>query len=276
VIFGLALAVFASGLVNFGFLLQHRGIGQAVAAEGIVATLRASVRNRNWLAGQALGWMGFGGEIIAIGLAPLALVQAFLAGGLALSIPLAAWIFGHHVPRTQIVLVCLIAASLTALPIASGVEHDRFSTARLLTVVAAAGIAALSLHRVPKAATRALAAGVYYGIADVAIKADTVNLRSHGAPALVSGWTALAGVATFAGFVAFQASLRGRDAVGSISLMTALTTLVALGCGLFAFGESIGAGSLPIAAHVAAIAAVLACVPVLMDTNQRLTEADGA
>ena len=47
--------------------------------------------------------------------------------------------------------------------------------------------AALSARR--RAALRAIAAGVFYGVADGAIKADAVNLRAHGTGALLSGWT---------------------------------------------------------------------------------------
>ena len=70
-----------------------------------------------WLCGQALGWVGFGAQIVAVAIAPLSLVQAFAAGGLALSVPLAAGLFRQRITRQQIFAVLVIAAGLAVLPI---------------------------------------------------------------------------------------------------------------------------------------------------------------
>ncbi|MFZ1997078.1 MAG: hypothetical protein WAU75_23385, partial [Solirubrobacteraceae bacterium] len=87
---GLLLALVSAAIINLGFLLQHRALGDVAGVAGILGRLRRSLRNRVWLCGQALGWLGFGLQIVAVALAPLALVQAFAAGGLALSVPMAA------------------------------------------------------------------------------------------------------------------------------------------------------------------------------------------
>ena len=118
--------------------------------------------------------------------------------------------------------------------------------------------------------TQAIAAGVLYGAADAAIKADAVALRVHGVGGLLSGWTVLAGLCTFGGFLCLQAALRRSDAVRPISLMTAFTALTAAGLGVVAFGEPFGTTPPASVAHGVAIVLVLACVWPLARAQQRL------
>jgi hypothetical protein len=77
VIGGLLLALVSAALINLGFLVQHRALGQEPGAGGMLVRLRRSLRNPVWLSGQAVGWLGFGLQVVAIAIAPLALVQAF-------------------------------------------------------------------------------------------------------------------------------------------------------------------------------------------------------
>ena len=235
--------------------------------------LWAALRNRSWLAGQALGWVGFAAQIVAVAIAPLSLVQAFAAGGLALSVPIAAGIFGQPITRSQLLAVLLIAAGLAALAVGFSTARDQLAGAWLIAGIAIALALALAISRTRAAWARAVAAGIFYGVADAAIKAVSVGWRVHGSSALLSGWTALAMLATFGGFLAFQAALAGEGAIAPISLMNAFAALVALGCGLFAFGESLGGGAGVVLTHVLAIAVVLGCVPVLAAAQAAIVEA---
>ena len=133
---GLGLALVSAALINLGFLLQHRGLGRAGGAAGGPGRLRRSLANPVWLSGQALGWAGFCLQVAAVAIAPLSLVQAFAAGGLALSVPLAAGIFRQPVTRGQTTAVLMIAAGLAVLPIG-------FSTARRIV----SALLALAGHR---------------------------------------------------------------------------------------------------------------------------------
>src|SRR5262249_59445584 len=125
----LLLALVSAAAINIGFLLQHRALARQ--AEGGSQALIAMFSNRLWLAGQAVGWMGFAGQLAAVALAPLSLVQAFAAGGLALSLPLAARMFGHRVSRDQMIAIAMMAVALTALPIAL-VSHSTLHSGTLL------------------------------------------------------------------------------------------------------------------------------------------------
>jgi enterochelin esterase-like enzyme len=260
-IFGLLLALVSAAAINLGFLLQHRGL---TTHPGVGRRARlAVVRSRAWLAGQALGWVGFAAQIIAVTIAPLSLVQAFAAGGLAISVPLAAGIFRHRVSRRQLLAVGVVAASLASLPIALSSDHGHLRAGGLIgsSLIALAAAVALGLNG--RGWARALAAGAFYGVADAGIKAVSVNWHAHDGSALISGWTVLALLATFCGFLSFQAALRDGNAVSAISLMTALTALAALAFGLLAFGESLGSTPTAVLVHLLSILLVLACVPVL-------------
>jgi enterochelin esterase-like enzyme len=258
---GLLLAVASAALINLGFLLQQRGLVHALG-DGVRAWLSA-LRSRTWLSGQGLGWLGFGGQIFAVAIAPLSLVQAFAAGGLALSVPLAAGIFGHRVPRIQMIAVAAVATSLAVLPV--GVPHPGpgMATAALICATAAGLAAGAIVSSSTSPGARAIGAGVFYGVADAAIKAVALGLHTEGAAALLSGWTVVAALGTFGGFLAFQAALRRGNAISAISLMTALSTLTAVMFGLAVFRESLGSAPGTLALHLLAISAVLGCVPLL-------------
>lgn len=272
---GLVVALVSAALINIGFLLQHRGLGRSRGAT-TAAQLWGALRQPAWLAGQAVGWVGFGAQIVAVAIAPLALVQAFAAGGLALSVPLAAVIFRHRITRTQAVAVVVMAVGLAALPIGFSTTRDHLHGEVLTAAAVAGALAALAIARPPAPWCRAIAAGIFYGIADAAIKALSLGIHHGGAGALVSGWTAVAGLGTFAGFLAFQSGLRGQSPVAAISLMNALAALAALGCGLVAFGESLGIDAGADLAHLAAIVVVLAAVPVLAAAQATIAESPDA
>ncbi len=254
----LLLALISGALINIGFVLQQRGLRDTPDGGG--RGLLAAARNRTWLAGQLVGWTGFAGQIVAVAMAPLTLVQAFAAGSLALSIPVAARLFGLRVHRDQMVAIGLVAAALLLLPIGFAPRHPHLDPGVLIAATLAGGAVAAALARVSAGASRAVAAGLCYGIADAAIKAAAVSVRAHGIAALPSSWVLLAAVATFGGFLAFQSALHRADAVTAVSLMNALTAVTALSLGLLAFRESLGTSPALGSLHVAAIAVVLACV----------------
>ncbi len=262
---GLLLALASAAAINLGFLLQHRGLSRLS-----MPAVRARLHSRPWLGGQALGWLGFASQIVAVSLAPLSLVQAFAAGGLALSVPLAARLFAHRISPGQRMAVLLAAAGLAVLPLglAAGSEHVR-GPALMIALCVAAGAGAAAGLSIPWPAARAMVAGLFYGIADAAIK--VITLRWHTGP-LLSAWTAIALLGTAAGFLAFQAALRDGNPVSAISLMNSLAALVALACGVLALGESLGRDPLMVALHAGAIVLILSCLPLLASAHHAIAE----
>ncbi|HET9719837.1 MAG TPA: alpha/beta hydrolase-fold protein [Solirubrobacteraceae bacterium] len=266
----LLLSLFSAALINLGFVLQHRG--QARVRERGRSGPLAAFGERWWLGGQAIGWVGFGGQILALALAPLTLVQAFAAGSLALSVPLAARLVGWRMNRAQLIPIIAIAVGLASLPVGypGGHGHIHAGVLDALALLAVAGAYFGGRGRGP--VVLAVGAGILYGVADAAIKADAVALHHAGPVGLLSGWTILAGLGTFAGFLAFQSALRDGEAVSSITLMTALTALTALVLGVAVFGEPIGSDPVVGALHVAAIFVVLACIRPLAQAQEAVIQ----
>ncbi len=270
---GLTTAICSAAAINLGFLLQHRGLARlAPSTAGPVAQLRGSLAQPAWLAGQALGIGGFAAQIAAVAIAPLALVQAFAAGGLALSLPLAVLLFRARVGRGRALAVLAIAAALASLPLGLPPTHESLSAPTLAAIVA--GVLAVALVAVGTARPPglAIAAGLCYGAADAAIKAIAVLFGADGGGALLTVWLPVALVATLAGFLSFQAALRGGDAVSAVTLMSAVAALVALVCGTLALDEPFGDGPLVTAGHLLAVAVVLGCVRPLAAAQAELAE----
>jgi hypothetical protein len=165
-----------------------------------------------------------------------------------------------------------MAAGLAALPFGYGAAHDLLQSGTLAVVLGILTGVALVATTVGSRGARAVAAGLFYGAADAAIKAVSVNLGPHGWAALISTWTLAAAGGTFVGFLAFQSALAQDSAIGAISLMNGFAALAAMLCGLVAFGESLGADPAAIAVHLVAIAVVLGCVPTLARAQAEMAE----
>jgi drug/metabolite transporter (DMT)-like permease len=274
---GLALAIGASLALNTGFLLQHSGASEAPAVSALrpVATVASLLRRRVWLAGLALGTAGWALHVAALSRAPLSLVQAFVAGGLALLAPIASR-FGHHLKRSESAAVVVMAVGLALLALGVHASHNRAHAPGLplgvFLAACALGAGVLALRRARTAL--ALAAGVLYGAADTAIKAlMLVDSRSGLVAAARSPWLAAAVLTTIGAFFAFQRALQLGRPVTSIALMTAATYGASIAAGLGVLGEPLGGGAIGVV-HAVSFAAVVAAAWVLAPIQARLTRDD--
>jgi hypothetical protein len=246
---GLAFAVLASLALNGSYLFQHHGVSDTAAVDirRPFVTARGLLSSRIWVIGGAIGVVGVVLHLAALTLAPLAYVQAFLAGGLALLAPVTAIVLGHRLTPAEIAGATLMALALVSLAIGLGsVAPDaRFGATTLGSYLAiGAGLAAAVILLAP-AARRAhafgLAAGILYGAGDAAIKALTGILRHHGVGhVLISPWLYATLVFVGVAFFAFQRGLQtGR----------ALPVIAILG-GFIVFGDPVGRTTVLSALHV--------------------------
>ena len=83
---GLALAFVSAITVNWAYSREHDAVNEGLpplSAQRPVASARALIGNRDWLVGfggETIGWLIY---VAALRLAPLALVQAVTASGIA-------------------------------------------------------------------------------------------------------------------------------------------------------------------------------------------------
>lgn len=277
---GLGLAVMGSVAVNGSYLLQHAG-SRDVAAVDLrrpLVTLSGLLRSRWWLAGAAAGAIGSALHVGALAESPLSLVQAFAAGGLALTVPVAARAFGQRLKRAELAAVVVLVTALTLLGLGAGSLGATAIPVRALAV--AVGIAALAAGAVAllraggrRAHVLGAAGGVLYGASDAATKAVTMT---HGGviAALTSPWLGVVVLLCVAAFVCFQRGLQIGPAVPVVALMTAATNTVAILIGVLVFGEPLGATPAYAALHVVAFALAVAAGLTLAAAQGRLAPED--
>jgi hypothetical protein len=212
---------------------------------------------------------GWAVHVTALAHAPLSLVQAFVAGGLALVAPLASRALGHPLSRAEWAGVGVAVLALALLCVGLGAQRARgdVPVAPMLAFLAVCGASAAALGRagpVWRPHALGLAGGVLYGAADVAIKGLTAVAHARGVAAVAgSPWLVAAALATAGAFFAFQRGLQTGRPVPTIVLMTVATTASSIVGGIAVFGDSLGAGPALVGLHVAAFVLVTAAAAIL-------------
>jgi hypothetical protein len=263
---GLLCALAASVALNGSFLLQHVGSASLDAITPLhpLRTMRSLLSARAWTAGAVLGMCGWALHVAALTRAPLSLVQAFVAGGVALTVPVARWWMARPIGRYEVLAVVGLAVALAILGTdvtasaaghrLSGGELGAFLAATAAVSVALAGAGAVSARPAPLAA----ASGLLYGGADVAIKVLTTTYAAHGSAAVFrSVWLPVAAALTVLAFFAFQRSLQSGRPVTAIALMTAGTYVLSIGGGLAVLGDRLGHGAAVTTLHACALSVVV-------------------
>jgi hypothetical protein len=261
---GFGLAIASSLALNAGYLLQHLGgaVAPAVDARRPIATVRELLRSPLWVVGMGTNLFGSLLHIGAIAVAPLSLVQAFSAAGLALVVPASARLARSPLHRAERAAVGVILAALAVLAISpAATSTGPVSAAVPLLFLGLALLAAgvLATMRGPRrGAALALVAGLLYGLSDAATKGFT-SAAGHGVlGAVLSPWPPVIVALCAVAFFALQRGLQLSAAATAIVLMTAATNVVAVGAGVVVFSESFGAGTGIAALHLVAMVAIAA------------------
>ena len=281
---GLILALGCALISGVALLCKHRGAVDApdVAMRSPLRSAGALFRSRWWAVGFLLATVGWGLHVAALSMAPLSLVQAVIAGGLALlAVPARRW-FGLAVGTRDLLGLGLCAAGLSFLALTAGHGHDdgTFTGSTMLAfeggTLAIVGVLLFaSAHR--RLVSRgwillAVAAGSSIGVSDVAIKALAVTVP--GSPlAILSPWTALAIVGGIGGFLALARGLQLGEPVAVIVAFSASATLAAITGGILVFGDPLGSDALDVVARCLAFVAVIAAAALLPLVPQKAGEA---
>src|SRR5688500_3172348 len=271
---GIILALVAALGANVAFLCKYRGANEAPAVRfshplsSAIALFRSRWWTLGWLAG-AVAWVF---HVAAMSVAPLSLVQAVMAGGLALlALPAQAW-FRISLGWREWAGLALSAGGLALLAVTADTSHDHsaYSAAALIAFeggAVAIGVTLL-LHgssgraRGHDGVLLAIAAGVMIGVGNVAIKA--LSGTFHGdLTSLISPWTLLAVGAGLAAFMSLARGLQLGAAIQVIALSSIAANVAAIAGGVLVFGDPVGSDAPGIAARPAAFAAVIAAAALL-------------
>ncbi len=278
---GLALALCASLAQGAGYLCQHLNAAERppVSARRPLRTLSSMLRSPWWRVGLLLGATGFLLHLAALALAPISLVQAFVAGGLALVAPMAARAFHHQLSRAERRAVPLMAGSLAALAlgISDSTRHLHFDATSLWLYLGALILLATLLATAVEGRFRhpalGLASGLFYGALDSSTK-GLADLARAGGPEAVIGSPLLlvAVVAALAAFFCFQRALQTNRPLTAIAVMEAGATGGGVMAGFVAFGDSLGTAPGIELLHLAAFVGVGVAAWTLAPAQTRLAE----
>jgi multidrug transporter EmrE-like cation transporter len=269
-ILGILLALACALTTNVGFLYKHRGACAAPTVE-IRHPLRSAkslFASRLFAIGWGIGSVAWLFHVAAMSVAPLSLVQAVLAGGVVMLAVMAERSFGLRISRKQWIGIFLTAAGLIllafSLPSVHG-AHSRFSVPAMIgfeAVLLAAGTLLIMSPRIGVPEEHhgfmlGAAAGILFGVSDVAIKAISGVIGAHGAVGLLNPWTAVAVGASVISFYASAKGLQDGDAVPVIAVTGTAANVSGIIGGILVFGDPLSGRPLMFGAEVFAFALVL-------------------
>jgi drug/metabolite transporter (DMT)-like permease len=254
---GIMLALACAVATQLGFLYKHRGANAApeVDIRHPLKTVKSLFASK-WFAvgmGVALGaWLL---HVAALAFAPLSVVQAVLSTGVVILAVLADRLFGFEVGRRQWVGVAMTALGLLllviTLPAHSG-AHSTYSLAGMLTFEGGMLVIGALLISGPRMGAPdhhhgimlGAAAGVLFGVSDVAIKA----LTGVGGPLeiITSPWLAFTIMASVVAFYASARSLQDGEAVPVIAATSTAANVSCILGGIVVFGDPMPSDALGI------------------------------
>jgi drug/metabolite transporter (DMT)-like permease len=284
---GLSCALLSALGTNLAFLFKYKG---AVAAPDVEMRhpLRSAVdlfRSKWWSIGWGVAAVAFALHVAALTLAPLSIGQAVLAGGLVFLAVLAERFFGFELGRRQWIGIGLVAVSLALLTLTGGGgggAHSGYSLAGMIvfeSIAVGVGLILVVSHlieRIPvqRGVLLGIAAGLGFGISDVAIKALSGDLES-GPVGLLSPWSVVIVTAAVFSFYASARSLQIGDGVAVIAVTSVAANLSTILAGLAVFGDRLGNDAFVIGVRLAAFAMILvgaALIPAPVRAGEALEE----
>ena len=285
---GLVCALLSALGTNLAFLFKHRGAVEAPDVD-MRHPLRSAIdlfHSRWWSIGWGVAAVAFALHVAALSLAPISIGQAVLAGGLVFLAVLAERFFGFELGRRQWTGIGLVAVSLTALTLTggggAGGSHSHYSLAGMIvfeSIAVGVGLVLVFSHLIERIRAQpgvllGIAAGLGFGISDVAIKALSGDLES-GPAGLLSPWSAIILTAAVFSFYASARSLQIGDGVAVIAVTSVAANLSTIVAGLAVFGDRLGDDPLVIGVRLAAFAFILigaALIPAPVRAGEALKE----
>jgi hypothetical protein len=271
---GIGLALVCAVATQLGFLCKHRGAATApeVRIQNPLRSARALFASRWFALGMAIAAGAFLFHVVALALAPLSTVQAVLSTGVVILAVMGDRIFGHAVSTRQWAGVAMTATGLALLVLTVPTQHgsgSSFAVPGLIAFEAATLALGTLLIAAPRLGAPAehhgvllgAAAGILFGVSDVAVKALTGLAGSGLLGVVASPWLPVAGIASV---LAFLASARGFQQGEAVPVIASTSTAANLTCivgGIAVFGDALAAGIL-LGVQLAAFALVAAAALV--------------
>jgi multidrug transporter EmrE-like cation transporter len=286
---GLVCALLSALGTNLAFLFKHRGACSApdVDMRHPLRSAAALFRSKWWTIGWLVAGVGFALHSAALSLAPISVGQAVLAGGLVFLAVLAERFFGFEIGRRQWIGIALVTISLVLLTVTgkggAGSNSD-YSLAGIIFFegfALVAGLLLVACHarerlKAPDGLLLGIAAGLGFGMSDVAIKAFSGDVATAEATAILVWAVLIIGAAVFS-FFASARSLQIGDGVAVIAVTSVAANLSTIVAGLAVFGDHLGHNALMVGVRSAAFAMILAgaaLIPAPVRAGEALAESE--
>src|SRR3954464_7764251 len=249
---GILLALVCAFVSNLGFFYKHRGACQCTKVD-IRHPLRTTknLYSSKWFAiGMAIAATAWIFHVAALALAPISVVQVVLAGGVVMIGVMAQRLFGVEVGNRQwwgLALTCLgLILLAVTFPHSTESAHSTFSTPAMIAFEAGLfGIGGLLIMG-PRVGAPAhhhgimlgAAAGVLFGVSDVAIKALTGIAGHEGLVGIAaSPWLWVTISASVAAFFSSARGLQDGEAVSVIAITGTAANITTVAAGILVFGD---------------------------------------
>lgn len=262
IVIAIGLQVIGSFLFASGATLQHLGVKSTFDPSGKTSSNRLTLggmlglfRIPKWLFGLLLVFSGAAFHLIALSMAPVAVVQPVGILAVPWSVLLAAKIHGHQIPRriwtaVSVTILGVVGFTIFSSLFATGQKPFEFNPILISFVVVCALCAVLSFVAT-KAASWAKAmlwssvGAIFYGLASGMMKAAINLVQSDGLSLL--DWRVLTVVAFMLtcyglGVWMIQQGYASGPAEITVGTMTTVDPFVAVVFGLVVLGEGFGMG----------------------------------
>jgi hypothetical protein len=260
---GTAVATLAAVLFAVGAVLQHEAASASGSGKG--PDLRQLITRPAWLAGQSATATGTLLQVLALGLAPVAIVQPLLAAGLVVALGMRAMRTRCVPTPTEVVGAVLTVGGLAVFLVAAkprrGAPHHLPHPVAVIGIAVVAVLLVLGTARLKRGVAGALACGcaggIAAGVAAVLISIALRILHTQGLVHVLSSsalWGALV-VAVVAQLGAQQAYARG-SLSWSMPALVLLDPLAAIPAARFLLGERLEPGHAVVWAPAGLVAAI--------------------
>ena len=247
-----------------GFFLKYKGAVQAPPVDwrrpidSTVGLFRSPV----YTLGCVVATTSWGFHVVALGLAPISLVQAVIAGGLVLVTVLADRVFGQSVTRREWIGVALTATGLAFLAATlegtADAAHSEYRGGELFSAVGLATLAAATLAaRSRTGPALAVSAGLFWAGSDVTIKALSGRAGELGAAVVIHPFAFVIVVLSLVGLLVSARSLQLGPVVPVITVTSATANVFTIAAGPLVFGEPMPGDALGLGLRVLAFAVVV-------------------
>jgi drug/metabolite transporter (DMT)-like permease len=247
-----------------GFFLKHKGAVQAPPVD-YKHPLKSSValfRTPIYTLGCVVATTSWGFHVLALGLAPISVVQATIAGGLVLITVLADRVFGHSVTRREWIGVALTAAGLAFLAAtlegtADSAHHSYENAVFYTTIVAATLAGGYLASRSTSGPSLAISAGLLWAASDITIKALTGKTDLGAVGIVLHPFALIIVVLSLVALLISARSLQLGPVVPVIALTSATANVVTIAAGPIVFQEPLPEEPLALVTRLAAFALVI-------------------